>query len=145
MRQKILISAFILLTTMVFSVNAQPTRKDSGCAGKGPMSQIPNLTEAQQTKITKIRTTHMKISNNLRNQLKEKRAHLQTLQSTDTPNQKDIDNTIDEITELQNKLMKNRTAMRLEIRNQLTDEQKVYFDSHMMKRKKAAKIKKMEH
>ncbi len=137
MRQKILISAFILLITMVFSVNAQTTRKDSGCTGKGPMSQIPNITEAQLDKIFEIRTTYMKVSNDLRNQLREKRAHLQTLQSTDNPNQNYVDKTINEITEIQNKLMKNGTAMRLEIRKQLTDEQKVYFDSHMMKQKKA--------
>lgn len=145
MRQKVLISAFILLTTMVFSVNAQTERKDSGCTGKWKMSKIPNLTKVQSDKISEIRTAHMKVSNDLRNQLREKKAHLQTLQSTDNANQKDIDGTIDAITGLQNKLMKNRMAMRLEVRKQLTDEQKVYFDSHMMKHKKADKMGKMEH
>jgi len=145
MRQKILISAVILLSTIVFSVNGQTTRKDSGCTGKGRMSQIPNITKTQLDKISEIRTTHMKVINDLRNQLREKRAHIQTLKSTDNPNQKDINNTIDEITGLQNKLMKNGMAMHLEIRNQLTDEQKVYFDSHMMNRKKMGKMRKMNH
>jgi len=145
MRHKILISAFILLSTVVFSVNAQTTKKDSGCTGKGPISQIPNITEVQLDKISEIRTKHMKVSNDLRNQLREKRAHLQTLKSTDNPDQKDIDNTIDEITGLQNKLMKNGMAMHLEIRNQLTDEQKVYYDSHKMNRRKAEKMRKMNH
>ncbi len=145
MRQKILISAFIFLSTMVFSVNAQDAKSNMGCNGKGLMGHIPNLTETQQTQITEIRTKHMKISNDLRNQLKEKRAHLQTLTSSDNPDQKAIDATIDEITGLQNKLMKNGTAMRMEIRSQLTDDQKVYFDAHKMKRGKAAKMRKMNN
>ncbi len=136
MKQKNLISAFIFLSTVVFSVNAQDTKSNPHCNGKGPMGQIPNLTETQKTKITDIRTAHMKISNNLRNQLKEKRAHLQTLTLLDNPDQKAIDGTIDEITGLQNQLMKNGTAMRIEIRSQLTDEQKVYFDSHSMRKKR---------
>jgi len=145
MRQKVLISAFILLSTIVFSVNAQNTKVNQGCKGKGFMGQIPNLTETQQTKITEIRTAHMKISNDLRNQLKEKRAHLQTLTSSDNSDQKTIDATIDEITGLQNQLMKNGTAMRMEIRAQLTDDQRVYFDAHKMKHGKSAKMRKMNN
>ena len=145
MRQRVLISTLIFLSTIAFSVNAQDTKSNMGCKGKGFMGQIPNLTEAQQTKITEIRTAHMKISNDMRNQLKEKRAHLQTLTSSDNPDQKAIDATIDEITELQNQLMKNGTAMHMEIRAQLTDAQKVYFDAHKMKHGKSAKMRKMNN
>ncbi|MBI9055887.1 MAG: Spy/CpxP family protein refolding chaperone [Bacteroidales bacterium] len=94
--------------------------------------QIPDLTEDQQTKIKALRVDHMKEMNTLRNQTNELRAKKQTLMSTDNADMKEINSVIDQMTTLQNKRMKTSAKHRQEIRNELNDEQKVYFDSRRM-------------
>ena len=144
MKPKTILTAIFMMTVFFIAGNAQNAdNANPPCKGKGPMYRIPDLTDAQKSKIEAIRTAHMKTATQLRNQLKEKRAHLQTLTASDNPDQKEIDATIDEITALQNKLMKNGTAMRMEIRNELTDEQKVYFDSMKSKRMNKRKMYRM--
>jgi len=137
----LLVTVLIIFPGLITPAEIQAQQKnESTYPPCGKFGKIPNLTEEQQDKISKIRTTHLKVSNELRNKLKEKRAHLQTLTRTDNVNQKEVDATIDDITSLQNQLMKNVTKMRLEIRALLTDEQKVYFDSYRpSKRRKAIK------
>ena len=136
MKQKIFIAAFIFMSISVFSVKAQNMKGNAGCKGDYLINQLPNLTETQKTSISDIRTKHLKVFNTLKIQKNEKQAHLQTLKIQDTPDQKAIDKSIDEITAIQNQMMKNRMAMHMEIRKLLTDEQKVYFDKHTMNRKK---------
>ena len=140
MKYRLLIVLFVIFNIMTILTDAQNTKTvQNGCKRNGFMGQIPDLTEEQKAKISEIRVMHIKVSNDLRNKLKEKRAHLKILTSADNPNQKDIDATIDEITTLQNELMKNNIAMRMEIRNQLTEVQRIYFDTHHVRQKKLTK------
>ena len=97
-------------------------------SGDGICRNIPGLTEEQQAKIDKMKTAFRKDINPLQNQLKEKKAHLQTLSETDQPDQAAINRTIDEIAALQADIMKKRNAHLREVRALLTDEQKVWFD-----------------
>lgn len=145
MTPKFFFTTIFLMSMMTFNVAAQETKSEAPCVKNASYNDIPNLTDDQKAKIKEIKTSHLTITNNLKNQLSEKKAHLKTITSTNNPNQTEIDATIDQITTLQNKMMKNNIGMRLEIRSQLTDEQKVYFDSHhnnhnkMMRHKKAMK------
>ncbi len=93
-------------------------------------NSIPDLTQEQQTKLTKLRTAHMKEMMLVRNQLQEKRAHLNTLRTADKPNMSEIDKTIDEIGALNTKMMKQRERFFQSVRKELTDDQRVYFDAH---------------
>jgi len=91
---------------------------------------IPNLTADQKTKIDALRTKHQKEITPLRNELAEKQAHLNTLESAEKVDKDAINKTIDEIATLQGKIMKLRVNHRLEVSALLTDDQKVYFNSH---------------
>ncbi len=93
-------------------------------------NSIPDLTQDQQTKLTKLRTAHMKEMMLVKNQLQEKRAHLNTLRTADKPNMSEIDKTIDEIGALNTKMMKQRERFYQSVRKELTDDQRVYFDAH---------------
>lgn len=95
---------------------------------------IPNLTADQKAKIETLRVKHIKEVTPLRNELAEKRAHLKTLESVEKPDRDAINKTIDEISTLQGKIMKLGTSHRLDVASNLTDEQKVYFNSHRGRR-----------
>ncbi len=96
---------------------------------------IPNLTAEQKTKIQVLRVKHQKEVTPLRNELAEKKAHLRTLNSVEKPDINAINKTIDEMSVLQTKIMKSNASHRLEIASNLTDEQKVFFNSHQGKMK----------
>ena len=90
---------------------------------------IDNLTDEQKKKIDKLQIEHLKEVNKTRTLLKEKQAHLHTLQVADKPDNNEINKTIDEITSIKNDLMKKHEAYRQSVRALLTDEQKVIFDA----------------
>jgi len=92
--------------------------------------EIPNLSDDQKAKIETLTTKALKESNLLRSQLKERRAHLNTLSIADNADQKTIDTEIDEIGKLQTKLIKVHAKLRQDIRALLDDDQKAYFDIH---------------
>ncbi len=91
---------------------------------------IPNLTADQKTKIDGLKTKHIKEVTPIQNELAEKRAHLNTLESVDKPDMSEINKTIDEISTLDAKLMKLRVSHKIEVASLLTDEQKVAFNAH---------------
>ena len=89
---------------------------------------IPNLTEEQKTKIKSLRLATMKEIQPLRNQLGELRAKGKTLTTCEKSDMKAINANIDDITKLQNQIMKIREANHQQIRALLTDEQRIFFD-----------------
>lgn len=97
---------------------------------------MPNMTDDQKTKIDALRVTHLKEMTTLRNQIREKQAHLTTLESADKADMNAINKTIDEISDLRNKKMKQRASHRQDVRNILTEEQRAYFDAHQNRRGK---------
>ncbi|MCD4736713.1 MAG: Spy/CpxP family protein refolding chaperone [Bacteroidales bacterium] len=103
--------------------NGQGWQKGDFCGN------IPDLTEDQQSKIQTLRTAHWKEMQTLRNDLGEKRARLQTLQTADNVNMNEINNVIEEMGTIRTNKQKSAIAHRLDVRNLLTDDQKVYFDS----------------
>jgi Spy/CpxP family protein refolding chaperone len=91
---------------------------------------IANLTEEQKGKIKDLRLAHFKEMQPLKNQLGELRAKEKTLTTAEKPDMKLINANIDEISKVQNQLMKSRAQIHLQIRALLTDEQRMEFDMH---------------
>ena len=88
------------------------------------------LTDLQREELKKIRTEQMKERTQARNLLNEKRAKLETLQTADKADMKEINKVIDEIAAIQAQEMKAQAANRQKIRSLLTEEQRAYFDAH---------------
>ena len=96
-------------------------------------SNIPDLTPEQETKIEALRVDHLKKRTEFRNQMNELRAKKQTLMASDKSDLNAINGVIDQMTSLQNKMMKERAKNHQDIRSLLTDSQKVYFDNQPMR------------
>ena len=127
-----------LFLTFALATNAQQGQKWMSNSDQKSMSncKIPNLTEDQQKKMDELRVKHMKEVTPLRNELNEKNAHLQTLESAEKLDMDAINKTIDDISSIKAKLMKSRIAHRAEVLSILTDEQKVFYNSHRAHRGK---------
>ena len=118
----VLISA--LVSTFAYP---QPFRKEVLPKQRGLMG-IPDLSVEQIQKIEKLRLEHRKDVLSLRSKIKAAHLDLEGLIMEESA-QKDIDKKVEEIGKMETELMKKRIAHRIEIRNLLTDEQKVIFDS----------------
>lgn len=90
---------------------------------------LPNLTDTQKKQMEELRTKHLAAVTPLRNQLMEKKAHLQTLLTTATVDNKEIDKTINDIAALETSKLKEAVNHDQQIRAILTPEQRVIFDS----------------
>ena len=134
---------FLMIATLLMSfsldANAQRPNKGQG-QGQGMYQQnrqgmrcnIPDLTEAQQKKIAEMRVGQMKDMLMFRNSMAEKGAHLNTLRTADKVDMNAINKTIDEMGTIRTQMMKKREAHRQAVRQILTDEQRVIFDSRPM-------------
>ena len=133
--------AALLFTVILFGTQVDVFAQQRNGMGRGQgngygmgqgmvCSNIPGITDEQKTKMQEFRVVQMKERQQTQNQIREKRAHLITLQTADKVDLNAINKTIDEITALQNAQWKKRAAHKQAIRNLLTDEQRVYFDNH---------------
>ena len=121
-----------ILMSFSYQVNAQKKGNGHGWNQQnrqGMQCNIPDLTEDQQKKMKKMKTANMKDMLQFRNVMAEKHAKLNTLRTADKVDMNAINKIIDEIGASKTKMMKKREAHRQEVRQILTDEQRVYFDS----------------
>lgn len=95
---------------------------------------IPDLTEEQKSELKSLRTEHLKVMRDFRNQMGEIAAKQCTAMSADPINQKETDNLIDQKTELLNKQMKAQVAHRAAIKEVLTEEQVLAMDEFRQRR-----------
>ena len=114
---------------MMYNADGQGMMNYGNRPYRGTGECLLNLTDEQDAKITELRTKHLQEVTPLRNQLNEKRARLRTLQSDSNPDLNAINKTIDEMGELRTQIQKKGAAHRAEVASQLTDEQKVLFNS----------------
>ena len=125
--------SIIIIAVMIFvssSIFAQgPNGNKTGNKGDKFMN-IPDLTDAQKEQIKDMRTKHMKEILPLKNDLKEKEAHLQTISTGDNVDLNKVNAAIDEISIIRTDIAKKRAAFRQDVRKILTDDQRVYFDMH---------------
>ena len=91
--------------------------------------RIPDLTEDQKGKMEKLHLNMMKEALPVRNQLNENRAKYKTLSTGDNVDLKAINMLIDENAKLQADLKKKAAANHQEVRELLTDDQRIVFDS----------------
>ncbi|MBN2349390.1 MAG: Spy/CpxP family protein refolding chaperone [Bacteroidales bacterium] len=122
------ISLVTLLLGAFLWISAQPG-PGRGAGWTDQCRMLPDLTEEQQVQLNDLRIAHLKEMAPLRNQLNEKKAHLQTLSTVENPDMKSINKTIDEMGSIKTQMMKNRAAHQQQVRNLLNDEQKLVFDS----------------
>jgi Spy/CpxP family protein refolding chaperone len=92
------------------------------------------LTEEQKAKMAQMRTEYKKKKYLLKAQIKVKKVELATLVTQDKPDQKAIEEKIDEISELIEKKMELKAAFNVSVRAELTPEQRVLFDMGMLKK-----------
>jgi Spy/CpxP family protein refolding chaperone len=127
------IAAFMIVA--LSPVNAQESElpanhpkieKDDCHRGHG----IPDLSDKQEEQLKAIHMKMMKENLPVSNKIKEKEARLNTLKSADKVDMAAINTTIDEISDLRAELAKGHAAKEQEIRKLLTEEQRIFFDSH---------------
>ena len=136
MKTRLLFLTVLFVTGLVFSVstNAQtPLKEKRACL-------MEDLTPEQQKKIETIKIDSDKKVIQYKADIEIKNAELHKLRIADNPVKKDIDLKIDEIYLLKATVKKERIGKELLIRNELTPEQRVKFDSH-----RAMKNKDMYH
>ncbi len=139
----LMILAFIMVTSMAVAQQGNGRgngngngngngmmNKQSQNRGERMLNRIPDITETQKTQITKIYTENMKQMLPLRNELSEIMAHKRTLCTTSEADIKEINKQIDKQIEVKSKMMKLRAKTHQDIRNVLTEDQRVFFDTH---------------
>ena len=126
----------ILFFLFIGLVSMANSRKHHGDSGRVHKREIPDLTSDQKSKIKALRIGLQKDMLTLKNQLGEKRAKLQTLETSEKVDISVINTQIDEIQSLEAKIKKLKAAQRQEIRKLLTIEQRVHFDTQDQKNKK---------
>jgi Spy/CpxP family protein refolding chaperone len=127
-------SSFLVLIFISVSLMAQPDQGVDKRMGKGNPRHhmgggIPGLTDEQSKKMDVLRLTFQKEKLALENQMAELKAHQQTLSTAEKADMKAIYSNIDEITKLQNQMMKKSADYKQQIRSLLTDEQRLFFDT----------------
>jgi len=133
---KLFILTLIFSSLLIASSLAQPPGMKSGPhPGMEDkfLNKIPDITEKQKEQIKDLKTNHMKEVLPLRNQVREKKAHLQTISTGEKVDMDQVNKTIEEIGELKLVIAKKRASHRQQIRNILTEDQRVIFDSFRMK------------
>ena len=103
--------------------------------------RIPNLTDDQKVKMKELKVKTQRESLPLTNALREKEARLKTLTSTEGTSEKDVNKVIDEIGALKTKMMKVKVASRSEMKKFLSEEQRLFLDSHHSMRRKGHKMR----
>ncbi len=118
----------ILIST---AVNAQSHRQGGRGQGHGAgdghngmyRHASLDLTEEQQTEITTLRTAHYKTITPLKNKMVELKARERTLLSEESVDMQAVNKTIDEQTDLTNKMRKLQVEQQVAVKSLLTDEQ----------------------
>ncbi len=90
---------------------------------------IPGLTREQKEQIKNLHAAYLKDIQPLKNELEINMENLDTLLTEDQPDLNEINKLIDENGSIMTELRKKQVAQNLEIRNLLTDKQKVFFDN----------------
>jgi len=148
---KIVLPVVALLFLVTTAVAQMPERKperaegEGHCKGRGEHMMVPGLSEQQLEQMKSMRTEHMKEMQSLRNQMAEKKARLRTLSTADKVNMNDINKVIDEIGAMRTQMMKMKEQHRQNIRKMLTDDQRIYFDSHQPMHHEGPHHKAMPH
>ncbi len=92
------------------------------------LKDVLNLTDEQSQKLESLKLEHQKKNLPLQNELNEKEARMQTLETAENVDMKAINSLIDDMGVVKTKIAKERAAHHQEIRKILTPEQRIQFD-----------------
>lgn len=144
MKTRILI--IVMLLGLTTAVMAQPKENgaDKSVRGqkhemrmddeRGPANGL-NLTDAQKEAFKQSRLALQKALQPLRNELGEAEAHQKTLTTAERPDMAAINKNIEKIGALRVEMAKLQTKFHLEMRAQLTEEQRLKFDAFKHQKK----------
>ncbi|OGC43530.1 hypothetical protein A2Y85_01880 [candidate division WOR-3 bacterium RBG_13_43_14] len=107
----------------------KPCNMPGGPGGKDHKPMIPDLTDEQKEKIETLKVEHMGKMLPLKNEMGEKQARLQTLTTAEKVNMSEVNKLIDNIGALCTKIMKLQAQHRQDVRELLTDKQRLIFDA----------------
>ncbi len=105
-----------------------------GPRGEGRIFQMLNLTDEQAEQVKEIRLNGQKEALPIRNAMREKRARLRTFRTAANYDATATEKVIEEIADLRAAQMLMRERHRQQVRELLTEEQRVIFDSAPQKR-----------
>jgi Spy/CpxP family protein refolding chaperone len=154
MKTKVLMLAvFMGLTTVLV---AQPDEKGEGKSRRGSNQEMRmneqrghenglELTDAQKEAFKQSMLAMQKQLQPIRNELGEARAHQKTLTSVEKPDMSAINKNIEKMGSLQTEMAKIQAKHHLEIRAQLTDEQRLKFDTFKHRGRNGKGSKGMKH
>jgi Spy/CpxP family protein refolding chaperone len=140
MKTKIIM--LVVLMSCSAALIAQPDSKDSKKSFRGQNKEMRmndhqrgpqnglNLTDAQKDAFQKSRLEMQKQLQPLRNELGEVKAHQKTLMTADKPDISSINKNIEKLGSIRVEMAKIEAQHRLDMRAQLTDEQRLKFDMH---------------
>ena len=94
-----------------------------------PLPPLPDMTKDQLDQVKKFDQILMKEMLPLQNSIREKEAKLKTASSSEKVSMNDINSLIDEIGELKTQIAKAHAKHKQSIRNVLTEQQRLIFDS----------------
>ena len=120
------------LTTTVMA--SEYGKRGHQCKHHGGASWKNNLTDEQTKKLDKLHADYKKQKFPIKAKLKVAKVDLAVLVTADSPNQDAIDKKIEQILKLKREKMRIKTAHKIEVRKMLTDEQRVQFDMHVLKK-----------
>ena len=104
-----------------------------------------SLTDEQSKQIDKLRLAYKQKSYLLKAKIKQAKIELAMLITSNDPKQKDIDKKIDEILKLKGEKMRLKASHKISVRKLLTEEQRVQFDLHVLKKAAGGKKGKGPH
>lgn len=96
-----------------------------------PQLDLPDLSNDQREKIRLSDIEHLKTMTPLRNQVSEKKARLQTVLTTSPYDAKSSDLVVEELGKIETMIMKEMIRHDQALRNLLTPDQQVIFDSRL--------------
>lgn len=116
------------LTTNVFAQRGQKECRDNDNNRSDRFKEMMDLSDDQVEDIKALKTKHFSVMDELRSDMEIVNSELKDITSGEDYNLNAALKKVDEITSLKNKMMKVELKHRDEVRNLLTDEQKVIFD-----------------
>jgi Spy/CpxP family protein refolding chaperone len=106
-----------------------PWMQDQREEGDETDIRVQNLNDDQKAKIKDLRIAHLKEMQPLRNKKRELEAKEETLATSPVGDIKAINANIDEITKVDNQMMKSKEFFRQQVRLLLTEEQRLMYDA----------------
>lgn len=150
------ILALAVLMGLATSVMAQQNEKKDEKQNRGSNPEMRmhkqqgqpdalNLTDAQKESFKQSRLALEKQLQPIRNELGEAEARQRTLTTTEKPDMDAVNKNIDKIGALKTQMAKLQVKHHLEMRSQLTDEQRLKFDMFRHQQRDGKGPKRMKH